>query len=116
MHKMLKIIFVKSYFVRKNTKMIISQNLSYLMSFNQLFIYFFFLPLFLFYFLQLTSMVCFEHRQVHWKTTKPRKECRHRPNVAVDPLVQAVTTLSYLCTTVPSFSSILFGYWKILRK
>ena len=86
------------------------------MSFNQIFIYFFFLPLFLFYFLQLTSMVCFEHRQVDLKTTEPRKECRCHPNVVVDPLVEAVTTLSCLCTTVPSFSSILFGYGKILRK
>ena len=67
------------------------------MSFNQIFIYFFFLPLFLFYFLQLTSMVCFEYRQVDLKTTEPRKECRRRPNVAVDQLVQAVTTFLVLC-------------------
>ena len=61
------------------------------MSFNEIFIYCFFLPLFLFYFLQLTSMVCFEHRQVDLKITEPRKECKHRPNGAVDTLVQAVT-------------------------
>ena len=67
------------------------------MSFNEIFIYCFFLPLFLFYFLQLTSMVCFEHRHVDLKTTEPREECRRRPNVAVDPPVQAVTTFLVLC-------------------
>ena len=66
------------------------------MSFNEIFIYCFFLPLILFYFLQLTSMVCFEHRQVDLKTIEPRKECRRRPNVAVDPLVQAITTFLVL--------------------